>query len=406
MAAGVHLSLVTGQPEGPRRRPTGDGLRMDNPRMTARRISAAGFSALCVLGLSIFLAAGPSPFAGEPVKALHGAGATFPYPLYAAWSHRYKRLKGVAFNYQSIGSGGGIRQIKFGTTDYGASEAPLSEQELKTSGLIQFPMVIGGVVPVVNLDGVPPDTLRLTGPVLADIFLGVIKNWHDPRIMQLNPGLKLPRQEISVVTRADGSGTTWLFTHYLSQISSRWASEVGRGTSVRWPVGMGGKGNEGVAAYIRQVRGSIGYLELVYARQTGLSTAVLRNRAGRFVSAGRTSFTSALAEGEWNRKDLTISLTDRPGDDTWPITGASYILIYERQPSPDKARALLDFFHWCLTDGASLAEKMDYVPVPPRLVDLIEATWREDVTARGRAVWPPVKRKSPATKGKADAGRG
>jgi len=360
-------------------------------------IRTAALFVLASLGLATLMPAGPAPAAEEPVKAVQGAGATFPYPLYAAWSHRYKSLKGVAFNYQSIGSGGGIRQIKFGTTDYGASEAPLSEQDLQRSGLVQFPMVIGGVVPVVNLQGVAPDTLRLTGPVLADIFLGVIKTWRDPRIMALNPGLKLPRRDISVVTRADGSGTTWLFTHYLSQISKKWADDVGRGTSVRWPVGMGGKGNEGVAAYIRQVRGSIGYLELVYARQTGLSTALLQNRAGRFVQADRSSFSSALAEGRWNAKDLTISLTDRPGDASWPITGASYIIMYSKQENPAKARALLDFFHWCLTDGAPMAEKMDYVPLPPRLVGLIEATWREGITAAGRPAWPSPR---PGTTGK------
>ncbi len=344
---------------------------------------------LAVVGsLLLIPPAGGAARGEEPVKAVHGAGATFPYPLYSAWSHRYKALKGVAFNYQSIGSGGGIRQIRFKTTDYGASEAPLTDKELKASGLTQFPMVIGGVVPVVNLRGIAPDTLRLTGPVLADIFLGAITNWRDPRIATLNPGIKLPKRDISVVTRADGSGTTWLFTSYLKEVSPRWASRVGRGTSVKWPVGMGGKGNEGVAAYIRQVPGSIGYLELVYARQTGLSTVLMKNRAGRFVAAGRKSFSEALKEGRWNRRDLTISLRNRPGNDSWPIVGASYILLYKKQADPAKARALLDFFHWCLTDGAPIADRMEYVPLPPGLVKLVEGTWHEEITAGGRPVWP------------------
>ena len=326
---------------------------------------------LLALGLSALPLWGTDP----AVPSVHGAGATFPYPLYARWSHDYEALTGIAFNYQSIGSGGGILQVQNHTTDFGATDAPLTEAQLDKAGLDQFPMVIGGVVPVVNLPALGKTPLKLTGPVLADIFLGRVTRWNDPSIAALNPGLRLPATEIGVVTRADGSGTTWLFTHYLSLVSGEWSQRVGAGTSVHWPLGIAGKGNEGVAGFLRQVEGSIGFLELAYARPP-LLAVVLKNRGGEFVPAGRNSFAAAARGADWTASAaMAPSLLDRPDPAAWPITGASYILVPRKIDDPAKARALVDFFTWCLGDGRKTAEATDYAPLDADLAAGVKASW-------------------------------
>ncbi|MEJ2368157.1 MAG: phosphate ABC transporter substrate-binding protein PstS [Acidobacteriota bacterium] len=320
---------------------------------------------------------------------LNGAGATFPYPVYSQWANKYASLTGVKLNYQSIGSGGGIAQIRAKTVDFGASDAPLKAEELDKDGLMQFPMIMGGVVPVVHLEGIKPGELKLTPSLLADIYLGKITRWDDPAVAKINPGLKLPGKSITVVHRADGSGTTWIFTNYLDKVSSEWHSKVGTAKSVSWPTGVGGKGNEGVSAYVQRIDGAIGYVEFAYALQNHMTFVQLQNKDGEFVSPTMESFTAAAANADWkDAPGFYLVLTDQPGPKSWPITGASFILIYKNQPDASKAKTLLKFFDWAYRHGGSMAEKLEYVPIPQNVVELVEARWKEDVTADGKPVRP------------------
>jgi phosphate transport system substrate-binding protein len=319
---------------------------------------------------------------------IHGAGATFPYPVYSQWAYKYNKLTGVKLNYQSIGSGGGIAQIKARTVDFGASDAPLKPEELDEHGLFQFPMVIGGVVPVINVPEVASGKLRLTPQTLAGMFLGRITKWNDPAIKQTNPGLDLPDKAITVVHRADGSGTTWIFTDYLSKVSEEWKQKVGSGKAVAWPVGVGGKGNEGVASYVQRIPGAIGYVEYAYALQNNMTHALLKNRAGQYVAPTMETFQAAAANADWkNAPGYYVVLTDQPGEDSWPITGASFILMYKNQEDAGQAKATLSFFEWCYKHGQDIAEKLHYVPIPMNVGGLVEESWREEVKAGG-PIWP------------------
>jgi phosphate transport system substrate-binding protein len=320
---------------------------------------------------------------------INGAGATFPYPIYGKWAEAYKAKTGIGMNYQSIGSGGGIKQITAKTVDFGASDAPLSVEKLNEIGLIQFPMVMGGVVPVVNLDGVKPGQLKLTGPVLASIYLGKITSWDDQAIAKLNPGVKLPKENISVVSRADGSGTTFIFTHYLSKVSPEFKDKIGNNTSVSWPAGVGGKGNEGVASYVQRLKNSIGYVEYAYALQNKMTYAQMQNKAGKFVLPNSDSFQAAAANADWaNTPGFNLMLTEQAGEKSWPITGATFILVYKNQDKPETAREVLKFFDWSYHHGGKMAEELDYIPMPTNVVKLVEETWKKDIKdAHGGAVW-------------------
>jgi phosphate transport system substrate-binding protein len=326
---------------------------------------------------------------GAHALDLTGAGATFPYPIYAKWADAYKTQTGIGLNYQSIGSGGGIKQIKASTVDFGASDMPLTAQELDQDGLIQFPAIIGGVVPVVNVEGIAPGQLKLTGPALADIFLGKIKNWNDPALAALNPDLKLPATAITVVRRADGSGTTFLFTDYLSMVSTEWKSRVGTGTSVSWPAGVGGKGNEGVAAYVQRIKGAIGYVEYAYAQKNKMTYAMMKNQSGQWVAPGQDGFAAAAANARWDKAPGFYELlTDQPGAKSWPITGASFILLHKAAADPAKTLAVLNFFTWAFKNGKQMAVELDYVPMPDNVVKLVDASWRTQIKAQsGQVVW-------------------
>jgi phosphate transport system substrate-binding protein len=325
----------------------------------------------------------------ESVTEIAGAGATFPYPVYAKWAETYAKESGVKLNYQSIGSGGGIKQIQAKTVDFGASDAPLSAQELDKSGLVQFPTVMGGVVPVVNLKGVEPGQLKLSPEVLAEMYLGQIKEWDDPKIEALNPGMKLPKTAITVVHRSDGSGTTWIFTDYLSKVSKEWADKVGNEKSVAWPVGVGGKGNEGVASYVSRIKGSIGYVEYAYALQNKMTHVKLRNRDGNYVEPTSETFQAAAANADWaNAPGFYMVLTDQPGKESWPITGATFILVHRNQEHPAKGLAVLKFFAWAYQNGGKMAEQLDYVAMPANVVKLVEERWKEDIKGpEGRPIW-------------------
>ncbi|MFI4953693.1 MAG: phosphate ABC transporter substrate-binding protein PstS [Burkholderiales bacterium] len=319
-----------------------------------------------------------------------GAGATFPYPVYAKWAEAYKARTGVRMNYQSIGSGGGIKQIQNRTVDFGASDMPLKPEDLDRDGLMQFPTVIGGDVPVVNLDGVKPGELKLTGRVLADIYLGKITRWHDPAIAGLNAGANLPDSEITVVHRSDGSGTTFIWVNYLSQVSENWKQKVGVGTSVAWPTGVGGKGNEGVASYVQRVKGSIGYVEYAYALQNKMAFAQVQNRDGNFVKPSADTFKAAAAGADWSKTPgYYLLLTDQPGKEAWPISGATFILMYKVQAKPDVAGEVLKFFDWAYSaDGDKLAESLDYVPLPDSVTSQIRTAWRAQIKdAAGKALY-------------------
>ena len=318
-----------------------------------------------------------------------GAGATFPYPVYAKWADAYKTETGVSMNYQSIGSGGGIKQITAKTVDFGASDAPLSVDELNKIGLIQFPMVMGGVVPVLNVSGIKPGELKLTGPVLADIFLGKITLWNDPALVKLNPDVKLPKEKITVVGRSDGSGTTFIFTHYLAKLSPEWKEMVGNDKSDAWPTGVGGKGNEGVASYVQRIKGAIGYVEYAYALQNKMTYAMMQNQAGKFVKPDSDTFKAAAAHADWaHTPGFNLMLTDQPGADSWPITGATFILVYKNQEKPENAKEVLKFFDWAYRKGDKMAENLDYVPMPASVVQLVEDAWKKEIKdAKGNAVW-------------------
>jgi phosphate transport system substrate-binding protein len=322
-------------------------------------------------------------------EIISGAGATFPYPIYAKWAESYAQKTGIKMNYQSIGSGGGIKQIEAKTVDFGASDAPLKPEELSKNGLMQFPMIMGGVVPVVNVQGLQPGELKLSGSVLADIYLGKIAKWNDKAINDLNPGVKLPNKTITVVHRSDGSGTTWIFTNYLSKVSGEWKKKVGNEKSVAWPVGIGGKGNEGVASYVGQTKNSIGYVEYAYALQNKMTYAQLRNQSGKFVKPNTASFQAAAANANWkDAPGFYMVLTDQPGKDSWPITGASFILVYKNQKQTDTAKDVLKFFDWSYHHGGKLAEELDYVPMPSQVVSLVEKTWQHEIKdKKGQTLW-------------------
>ena len=305
-----------------------------------------------------------------------GAGASFIYPVMSKWSADYAKASGKQVNYQSIGSGGGIAQIKAGTVDFGSSDAPLTPEELAKFGLAQFPSVIGGVVPVINVPGVPSGALKLDGALLADIFLGKVKAWNDPRIVALNGGVKLPSKKITVVHRSDGSGTTFNFVNYLSKVSGDWKAKVGEGTSVKWPTGIGGKGNEGVAAYVKQIKGGIGYVELSYALQNKMAYARLKNAAGNYVLPSDETFSAAAASADWaGARDFYLVMTNAPGADSWPITATNFILMYKQPKNADGAKNAKEFFRWVYANGDTQAKALDYVPLPDALVQQIETYW-------------------------------
>jgi phosphate transport system substrate-binding protein len=319
---------------------------------------------------------------------ISGAGATFPYPIYAKWADAYKTLTGVGLNYQSIGSGGGIKQIKAKTVTFGASDMPLKPDDLNSSGLIQFPMIIGGVVPVVNIKGVLPGQLHLDGSTIASIYLGDITQWNDAAIKKLNPKLTLPTTAIAPVYRSDGSGTNFLFSDYLSKSSPKFKSTIGANTSVQWPVGIGAKGNEGVANMTTQTDGAIGYVEYAYAKQNKMSFTSLTNKSGNTVAPNAESFQAAAATADWAGADsYYLILTDQDGAKSWPITGASFILLYKQ---PDDAAAVgeaLKFFAWAYKDGAPMAAELDYVPLPASLIAQVKKTWSSQIIWGGRPVW-------------------
>jgi phosphate transport system substrate-binding protein len=320
-------------------------------------------------------------------QTITGAGATFPFPLYSKWADEYKKSTGVSMNYQSIGSGGGIKQIQAKTVDFGATDMPLKAEDLAKDGLIQFPAIIGGVVPVTNMEGVQPGQLKLTGQVLADIYMGKVKTWNDKAITDLNPGVKLDGP-ITVVRRSDGSGTTFLFTDYLSKISPEWKTKVGSGTAVSWPEGVGGKGNEGVAQYVQRIKGSIGYVEYAYAKKNKLDYIQMRNKDGQFVTPDDTTFAAASAGADWKSvPGMGVILTDQPGAKSWPMTGASFILIHAKQDKPQSGQQVLKFFDWALKNGQKSAAELDYVPLPPATVSLIQAEWKKITDASGKAVF-------------------
>jgi len=338
-------------------------------RIVAPALAAAAFST-CALAADIT-----------------GAGATFPYPIYAKWADAYKKNTGNGLNYQSIGSGGGIKQITAKTVDFGASDMPMKAEDLEKNGLVQFPAIMGGVVPVVKLAGVNPGQIKFTGALLADIYLGKVKKWNDPAIATLNPGVKLPDQEITVVYRSDGSGTTFLWTNYLSKVSPGFKSTVGEGTSVKFPAGVGGKGNEGVASYVQKLDGAIGYVEYAYAKQNKLAHGQVQNKSGRFVEPDDENFKAAAANADWKSvPGMGVVLTDQAGDKAWPITGASFILLHAKQDKPEAGREVLKFFDWAYRNGGKMAQELDYVPMPDPVVKQIEASWKGVTDASGKAL--------------------
>jgi len=318
-----------------------------------------------------------------------GAGATFPYPIYAKWADAYKTQTGIGLNYQSIGSGGGIKQINAKTVDFGASDMPLKPEELEKNGLMQFPTVIGGDVPVINVNGIDPGSLKLDGATLADIYLGKITKWNNPAIVALNKDLKLPDDNITVVHRSDGSGTTFIFTNYLSKVSAEWKSSVGEGTAVSWKAGTGGKGNEGVASYVQRIKGSIGYVEYAYALQNKMNAVQMKNKDGHFVSANEDSFRAAAAGAKWDKAPGFYEiLTDEAGKNSWPISGATFILMHKVQDKPETGKEVLKFFDWAYEKGDKLATDLDYVPLPDDVVKLIHAAWKAQIKdAKGNAIW-------------------
>jgi len=314
-----------------------------------------------------------------------GAGASFPAPLYSKWAADYNKATNVKINYQSVGSGAGLRQIEAKTVDFGASDAPLKDEELAKKGLMQFPTVIGGVIPVINIKGIAPGQLKLSGQVLGDIYLGKVTKWTDPAIKALNPTLALPDAAIAPVRRADGSGTSFIFTNYLSKVNAEWKSKVGEGTAVNWPVGAGGKGNEGVAAFVGRLPNSIGYVEYAYVKQNKMTFAQLKNAAGNFVSPEDSAFKAAAAGADWSKSFYQI-LTEQPGKDSWPITGATFILMQKVQDKPAQAAASLKFFEWAYKNGDKTADDLDYVPMPAAVKTIIEKAWGDIKDASGKTV--------------------
>ena len=329
------------------------------------------------IAVASLLAATIMPAAAEDIS---GAGATFPYPIYAKWADAYKKETGNGLNYQSIGSGGGIKQIKAKTVTFGASDAPLPGKELDEAGLAQFPMVMGGIVPVINLDGVKSGDLALDGPTLAKIFLGEIKNWNDPAIQKLNPSAKLPNQAIAIVHRSDGSGTTYNFAYYLAEVSADWKSKVGVNTSVQWPSGIGAKGNEGVANNVGNTKGSIGYVEYAYAKQNNLTFTKMVNKDGKTVLPPSEAFQAAAANANWkSQPGYGVILANQPGEKSWPMTAATWILVYKKPSDPAATGEALKFFAWAYKNGAQMAENLDYVPMPAKVVSDVEQYWKGEI---------------------------
>ncbi len=328
-------------------------------------------------------------FTAAHANDITGAGATFPYPIYAKWAEAYKKSTGVGLNYQSIGSGGGIKQIKAKTVDFGASDMPLKQEDLEEAGLTQFPAIIGGVVPVVNIDGVAPGKLKMTGEVLAGIFMGKITKWNAPEITAINAGVKLPAEDITVVHRSDGSGTTFLWTDYLSKVSGDFKTAVGASTAVKWPVGLGGKGNEGVAANVQRIKNSIGYVEYAYVKRNKMTHAQLKNLDGQFVEPDDENFKAAAAGADWAKAPgMYLVLTNQPGKASWPITGASFILMHKTQADAAKAKEVLKFFDWAFKNGGQMASELEYVFLPANVTKLIEDGWKSKIKdGSGKAVW-------------------
>ena len=312
-----------------------------------------------------------------------GAGATFPAPVYAKWADAYNKATGMRINYQSVGSGAGIKQIKSKTVDFGASDMPLKDEDLAKEGLMQFPTVIGGVVPVVSIKGIQPGQIKMTGEMLGNIYLGKITKWNDPALTALNPGVPLPDAAIAVVRRADGSGTSFIFTNYLSKVNAEWKSTVGEGTAVNWPAGAGGKGNEGVSAFVQRLPNSIGYVEYAYAKQNKMSHVALKNAAGNFVHPDDVTFKAAAASAEWDKTFYQV-LTNQAGKDAWPISGATFILLHKSQEKPAQGTSTLKFFNWAYEGGDKTAADLEYVPLPPSVKDLVRKQWATVTDAAGK----------------------
>ncbi len=339
--------------------------------------------ALLAAAVGMTLAAGVAKAAD-----ITGAGATFPFPIYSKWAEAYKAATGIGLNYQSIGSGGGIRQIRAKTVDFGATDAPLKGDALEKDGMIQFPAVMGGVVPAISIPGVDARQLKLTGPLVADIYLGKITKWNDPKIVALNPNVKLPDAGISVVYRSDGSGTTFVWTEYLSGVSEEWKGKIGTNTSVQWPVGVGGKGNEGVSATVKQIPNSIGYVEYAYAKQNKLAYALVQNKAGNFPEPDDKSFQAAADGADWNAQPgFGISLNNQASPQAWPIVSATFILMYAKPENPQRSEAALKFFDWAFKNGDQLALDLEYVPMPASVKDKVRASWKGIVDNSGKPIF-------------------
>jgi phosphate transport system substrate-binding protein len=335
---------------------------------------------IVAISMAFFAASGTSM-----AQDATGAGATFPAPIYAKWADAYNKATGAKVNYQSVGSGAGLKQIRSKTVDFGASDMPLKDDELAKDGLVQFPTVIGGVVPVVNIKGIAPGQIKLTGAVLGEIYLGKITKWNDAALTALNPGVPLPDAAISVVRRADGSGTTFVFTNYLSKVNAEWKAKAGEGTAVNWPTGAGGKGNEGVAAFVTRLPNSIGYVEYAYVKQNKMTYTQLQNQAGTFVSPDADNFQAAAAGADWSKTFYQI-LTDQPGKASWPITGATFIMMHKSQDKPGQATNSLKFFDWAFVTGDKMAAELEYVPLPDAVKALIRKQWNEIKDPAGKVI--------------------
>ena len=339
---------------------------------------------------SLFVAATAAlTFSSVHASEVTGAGATFPYPIYAKWADAYKKATGNTVNYQSIGSGGGIKQIKAKTVDFGASDMPLKPEDLDADGLMQFPAVIGGVVPVINLDGVNPGQLKMTGDVLAKIYMGSITKWNAAEIAAINPGVKLPADDITVVYRSDGSGTTFIWTDYLSKVSAEFKEKVSSGTAVKWPVGLGGKGNEGVAANVQRLKGSIGYVEYAYVKRNKMNYTLVKNRDGQFAQPDDANFKAAASGADWAKTPgMGVILTNQAGKDTWPISGATFILVHKVPANPANTKEVIKFFEWAFANGGAMATELEYVPLPADVIKLINTSWKTNLKdASGKALY-------------------
>lgn len=344
---------------------------------------------LAVVALALASCGGGGSNEGGTPNRISGAGATFPASIYSKWSEGYRQASNVGLNYQAIGSGGGIKQIKAATVDFGASDKPLKPDELQKAGLYQFPTVIGGVVPIVNVEGLQPGQLKLTGALLGDIFLGKVKSWNDPAIATVNPGLKLPNQPITVVHRSDGSGTTFLFSTYLSGQNPEWKDKVGANDALAWPTGLAGKGNDGVSAFVKQTAGSIGYVEYNYARQNGSAYAQMQNKAGNFVAPEAATFAAAAEGADWaNSPGNYLLLLDQPAANAWPMTGATFILVPREARNAAVMQGVLKFFDWAYANGDQAAHELDYVPLPANVKDMVRQQWASELKAGGQPVWP------------------